>query len=877
MQIKRLQITNITNHVDTTIDFSEQSLFTISGTTRAGKSSIIESLFFAFTGNTHKLGAQNAGELLRKSPDVTKGEIKVWFSMADEDYFLTRSIRKSGATKAKLVGPVQSEGVEGVEKHLEKILGLKKSQFEFCLFLGQGKYDQFLKLSPGERNKQMMDVLLNLRILADMASEFKTQAKQQKALWNQQKGMVAAMQKNGEFIANKLTKHSNHYSSIWKLPSYVPNLSLDTKECHDITKALRNIDTSVQRAMHLKQSLQTCPVIENALSLDFTRKLSMLLEQYEKALTSIADHCYQRSYSRLTHQEKNDIDTLIEQMNIDRSGIDTLKQKWQKYRSILQREARYINRIKKQKEALRHATEEQQNVLHKQQLLQREKTLLSSKQQQVKQANDSLLQEIDLLQSKKIATLQSLQQSQGVLLEQCIGLIQNHQHETDSDECLVCGQSWDENIHPQYSGSNLGQQFKHVETQKNYLAVVTREISQKTTKIEQNSIQQDEYIVALEGLSKELRALNKEASKRHKKIQHLEDKITELHQLQQTLFANTPSRVPHLFTTKYQPDLLRDFETLIHLESTFEGLIANLNRQERIQVFARSNRLSLLSLTHRRRLNILQRLKKIVAQSDIEEVLLVKKQKQQLSDEEEIQKQLKYNITKLWREVVLTQPNWEGCVSIEEINLQSWLALHEALKLQKELHQKRSAYQKAVQKSQTLEKKLRLLERLGTDFSQTGRSNLRKFITQNLYTELCSFCTPFLESLFEKGCSISYNNGDFYFTRSGTTFQVKSLSGGEQFYISLVIALGIRQLLLHHSGLTLKCLFVDEGFHMLKGVELDKIVNVFQSLANQDTLVGLVTHNDHLIQAIPESLVIHPTHSPIRAEWFVKPHLQCAG
>ena len=83
--------------------------------------------------------------------------------------------------------------------------------------------------------------------------------------------------------------------------------------------------------------------------------------------------------------------------------------------------------------------------------------------------------------------------------------------------------------------------------------------------------------------------------------------------------------------------------------------------------------------------------------------------------------------------------------------------------------------------------------------------------------------------------------------------------------------------LLNHSGVTLDSLFIDEGFHMLKGTELDKIIDLLQELTEQNTLVGLVTHNDALIQEVSGRLVIHPENSPLRTEWFSTTKLQWAG
>lgn len=79
-----------------------------------------------------------------------------------------------------------------------------------------------------------------------------------------------------------------------------------------------------------------------------------------------------------------------------------------------------------------------------------------------------------------------------------------------------------------------------------------------------------------------------------------------------------------------------------------------------------------------------------------------------------------------------------------------------------------------------------------------------------------------------------------------------SLSGGESFYVSLALALGLADVVRSESGgVVLGTLFIDEGFGSLDAEVLEEVIDMLEQVrAGEDRVIGLVSHVDVLKQRI---------------------------
>ena len=86
-----------------------------------------------------------------------------------------------------------------------------------------------------------------------------------------------------------------------------------------------------------------------------------------------------------------------------------------------------------------------------------------------------------------------------------------------------------------------------------------------------------------------------------------------------------------------------------------------------------------------------------------------------------------------------------------------------------------------------------------------------------------------------------------------------TLSGGETFYCSLSLALGLADVVTAEAGgVDLGTLFVDEGFGSLDPDTLEQVLGVLQGLANSGRTVGIVSHVPELKEQIAERVSVIP-------------------
>ncbi len=82
-----------------------------------------------------------------------------------------------------------------------------------------------------------------------------------------------------------------------------------------------------------------------------------------------------------------------------------------------------------------------------------------------------------------------------------------------------------------------------------------------------------------------------------------------------------------------------------------------------------------------------------------------------------------------------------------------------------------------------------------------------------------------------------------------------SLSGGESFFTSLSLALGLSDVVQNRAGgRQMDALFIDEGFGALSEDYLDKALEMLDQLTAGNRLVGVISHVDRLDESIPQKI-----------------------
>lgn len=107
---------------------------------------------------------------------------------------------------------------------------------------------------------------------------------------------------------------------------------------------------------------------------------------------------------------------------------------------------------------------------------------------------------------------------------------------------------------------------------------------------------------------------------------------------------------------------------------------------------------------------------------------------------------------------------------------------------------------------------------------------------------------------------------------TGKYRETQTLSGGETFMASLALALGLADVISHHSGaVDMQTLFVDEGFGSLDAETLEEVMQALENLRAGGRTIGLVSHVAEMKQRITNRVsVIKTQHgSTIQREGLV--------
>ena len=92
---------------------------------------------------------------------------------------------------------------------------------------------------------------------------------------------------------------------------------------------------------------------------------------------------------------------------------------------------------------------------------------------------------------------------------------------------------------------------------------------------------------------------------------------------------------------------------------------------------------------------------------------------------------------------------------------------------------------------------------------------------------------------------------------AGKERPAETLSGGETFYASLALALGLAEVVkADQGGIELGTLFIDEGFGSLSDQTLGEVLDVLEDLRSADRIIGIISHVEGMKTQIPLRLEV---------------------
>lgn len=168
---------------------------------------------------------------------------------------------------------------------------------------------------------------------------------------------------------------------------------------------------------------------------------------------------------------------------------------------------------------------------------------------------------------------------------------------------------------------------------------------------------------------------------------------------------------------------------------------------------------------------------------------------------------------------------------------------------------------------------------LGDLVSARGNANLRKltlasYAVQQRFAAVLEAASVHLEHMssgkfgfaLDEGTSGGVKAGlgiDIVDAWSGQLRDPSTLSGGETFYASLSLALGLADVVREEAGgVLLETLFVDEGFGSLDGDTLTVVLDQLDALRAQGRTVGVISHVAEMKEWVHDRVIVTPSATP---------------
>ncbi|WP_335935458.1 SMC family ATPase [Streptomyces sp. PTD5-9] len=156
----------------------------------------------------------------------------------------------------------------------------------------------------------------------------------------------------------------------------------------------------------------------------------------------------------------------------------------------------------------------------------------------------------------------------------------------------------------------------------------------------------------------------------------------------------------------------------------------------------------------------------------------------------------------------------------------------------------------------------------GTSAENERKMRLESYVLAARLEQVAAAATARLERMSSGRYSLVHSDARAGGRRSGLGLHVvdawtgrerdtATLSGGETFFASLALALGLADVVTDEAGgVRLDTLFIDEGFGSLDEQTLDEVLDVLDSLRERDRSVGIVSHVADLRRRIPAQLEV---------------------
>lgn len=168
LRLKELRYSNIASvgaePVHITLDTHARTLIT--GTNGAGKSTMIEALFYGLFGKPYRAGVTK-GELINRT-NKKNLSVEIWFDYDNHSYYVKRGQKKEIFVVERDGQPLdEAASIKDFQAHFESIINMTPTSFKQIVVLGTSGYVPFMELPAGGR-RSLVEDLLGLSIISEI-------------------------------------------------------------------------------------------------------------------------------------------------------------------------------------------------------------------------------------------------------------------------------------------------------------------------------------------------------------------------------------------------------------------------------------------------------------------------------------------------------------------------------------------------------------------------------------------------------------------------------------------------------------------------------------------------------------------------------------
>ena len=309
------------------IDFtklSSEGIFGIFGNTGSGKSSIVEAIIFALYGKIERVSGKQIDLINLQS---NKAVIDFEFEVSGKAYRVVVNLTRtsSGHSTKKLFYQKQEGQYRAMEEKIsgEQLTGLSYDNFCRVVIIPQGKFQDFLTLTSGERTKMLKEIFPSLKKY-DLSNTLRAMREETEGM---QKEKMGQLNSYSEYTIEALNERKEQYAVVEQQYKDLEILIKNLKEDLDSRKTLFD---AFKKQEELSQNFNRLKLNEENIS-----ALKDRLDQYRK--TNRVFGSLLTKYDDLLLRKKRTSD-LLSELSLQVADLEKKKQSLEEELVALQKE-----------------------------------------------------------------------------------------------------------------------------------------------------------------------------------------------------------------------------------------------------------------------------------------------------------------------------------------------------------------------------------------------------------------------------------------------------------------------------------------------------------------------------------------------------------